>query len=76
MPSKIWPLDTLQMDRLKQVFEGCLQAISQIINRSLDLSEFCSAWKEALFKPLIRKMSTETDKTNYRPVSNLGLVSK
>ena len=48
MPSKTCPLDTLQMDRLKQVLEGCLPAITHIINTSLDLSKFCSVWKEAL----------------------------
>ena len=40
MPSKTCPLDTLQMDRLKQVLEGFLPAITHIINRSLDSSEF------------------------------------
>ena len=76
MPSKMSPLDTLQMDRLKQVLEGCLPAITHIINKSLDSSEFCSAWKETLVKTLVKKISAGTDKTNYRPVSNLGFISK
>ena len=76
MPSKTCPLDTLQRDRLKQVLVGCLSAITHKINRSLASSEFCSAWKEALVKPVVKKISVGTDKTNYRPVSNLGFISK
>ena len=64
------------MERLKQVLEGCPPAITHIINRSLDSSEFCSAWKEVLVKPLVKKISTGTDKTNYRLVSNLSFISK
>ena len=47
-----------------------------MIDRSLDSSKFYSAWKEALFKPLVKKISAGTDKTNYRPVSNLGFIFK
>ena len=69
-------LDTLQTDRLKQVIERYLPGIIHIINRSLDSSEFCSAWMEALDTHLVKKISAGTDKTNYRPVSNLDFISK
>ena len=61
---------------LKQVLEGCLHAITHIVNSSLDTGEFCKEWKEALVKPLIKKVSAGTVKTNYRPVSNLDFISK
>ena len=66
MPSKTCPLDTLQMDRLKQVLEGFLPAITHTINRYLDSSEFCSAWKEALVKPLVKKISADTEKNKLQ----------
>ena len=52
-----------------------MPALTHIINRSLDTNQFCKEWKEALVKPL-NKASSGKEKTNYRPVSNLGFVSK
>ena len=49
---------------------------NHIVNSSLDIGEFCKEWKKALVKPLIKNVSAGTVKTNYRPVSNLGFISK
>ena len=63
-------------DKLKEVLKGCLPAITYITNSSLDTSSFCEEWKEAIIKPLVKKPSGGLVKTNYRPVSNLGYISK
>ena len=47
-----------------------------ITNLSLETSEFCAEWKEAIVKPLIKKPSARLIKPTYRPVSNLGFISK
>ena len=54
MPSKACTLDILQTDRLKQVLEGCLPTITNIVNSLLNTGEFCKELKEALAKlPII-----------------------
>ena len=54
MPAKTCQLDIIPTDRLKQVLEGCLPALTYITNRSLDKNQFCKEWKEELVKPLIK----------------------
>ena len=76
MPSKTCQLDIISTDKLKEVLEGCLSAITHITNSSLDTSSFCEEWKEAIVKPLVKKASGGLVKRNYRPVSNLGFISK
>ena len=59
------------------MLEGGLLPVTHIANRLLDTSQFCEEWKEALVKPLIKKPSGDLEKkTNYRPVSNIGFISK
>ena len=60
----------------KQVLEGCLPAITHITKSSLDTSSFCKEWKEVIVKLLLKKLSDGLVKTNYRPVSSLGFISK
>ena len=76
MPLKTFQLDIILTNKLKEVLEGCLLAITHITNSSLDTSSFCEDWKGAIVKPLIRKLSGGLVKTNYRPVCNLGFISK
>ena len=76
MPSKTCQLDIIPTDKLKEVLEGCLPAITHITNSSLDTSSFCEEWKEAIVKPLVKKPSGGLVKTNYIPVSNLKFISK
>ena len=76
MPAKTCELDIIPTDRLKQVPEGCLPALKHIANRSLDTNQFYKEWKESLVKPLMKKHQPGLEKTNYRPVSNLGFISK
>ena len=46
-----------------------------ITDSSLDTSSFYEEWKEAIVEPLVKKLSGGLVKTNYRLVSNLGLIS-
>ena len=62
--------------KLKEVLEGYIPAITQITNSSLGTSSFCEEWKKAIVKPLVEELSGGLVKTNYRPVSNLGFISK
>ena len=58
------------------ILGSCLPALTHIINKSLETNQFCSEWKEALVKPLIKKPTAGQGKSNYRPVSNLSFISK
>ena len=57
MPLKTCQLDIIPTDKLKEVLEGCLPAITHITNSSPDTSSFCEEWKEAIVKPLVKKLS-------------------
>jgi len=53
------------------------RVITHIVNFSLTSGSFPKYMKTALVKPLIKKSSFDPDDyKNYRPVSNLGFVSK
>ena len=62
---------------LKQCKDELLPIITDIVNRSLSSGQFPKTMKNALVKPLIKKSSLDpSEYKNYRPVSNLGFVSK
>ena len=71
MPPKTCKLDTLPTAKLQEVIEGCLPALTHLVNSLLDQGSFCEEWKEAIVKPLIKKITLGTKNSNYRPVSNL-----
>ena len=62
MPTKSCQLDVIPTDKLQRILGGCLPALTHIINKSLETNQFCSEWKEALVKPLIKKQ--QQDKKN------------
>ena len=76
MPPKTCVLDTLPTAKLQELLEGCLPALTYLVNSSLDQGRFCEDWKEAIVKPLIKKIALGTENSNYRPVSNLCFISK
>ena len=76
MPTNSCQLDVIPTDKVKKVLGGCLPALTHIINKSLETNQFCSEWKEALVKLLIKKTTAGQEKSNYRPVSNLSFISK
>ena len=76
MPPKTCQLDTVPMSELYEILEGCLPSITHLVNSSLDQGEFCTEWREALVKLLIKKLLLGTQNSNYRLVSNLSFISK
>ena len=76
MLSKTCALDILPTTRPKEVLGTLLPSLAHIVNKSLDQGTFYNDWKEALLKPLVKKKSVGTIKTNDRPVSNLQFISK
>ena len=76
MKPKTCALDPIPTSKLQEIIEGCIPAITHLVNSSLDQGAFCNTWKEALVKPLIKKKSLGTQNSNYRPVSNLSFISK
>ena len=76
MPPKTCQLDQVPTNKLQEILDGCLPALSHITNRSLELGKFAEKWKEAIVKPLIKKKQLGTINSNYRPVSNLSFISK
>ena len=53
-----------------------LPAITRIINLSLSEGVFDESWKEAIIRPLIKKLGHDLVTSNYRPVSNLPFLSR
>ena len=76
MPPKTCVLDTLPTAKLQELIDGCLPAPMHLVNSSLIQGKFCKEWKEAIVKPLIKKITLGTQNSNYRPVSNLCFISK
>ena len=74
---KTCELDPLPTSQLYKNVDIILQALTNIINRSLLSSEVQSEFKTAAVKPLLKKASLDPKQMkNYRPVSNLPFLSK
>ena len=68
-------LDNIPARLLKYCAIGITDSLTCLFNRSFELSEFPTAWKEALVVP-IHKKGSMTDPGNYRPIALLPIVSK
>ena len=64
MPMKTCQLSIIPTDKLKEVLERYLPAITHITYSSLNASSFCEEWMEAIVKPLVKKPSGRLVKTN------------
>ena len=60
------------MEAVGHDLKECRQCL---FNRSFELSEFPTAWKEAMVIPMFKKGS-HTDPGNYRPIALLPILSK
>ena len=56
--------------------EQLLPVITHLVNSSLNNGHFPTEWKEALVKPLLKKMGLAALFNHLRPISNLQFVSK
>ena len=69
-------LDPIPTWLLKQCSSELVPVITIMINRSFQESTVPKNWKVALVKPLLKKLGLDLVPENFRPVSNLSLVSK
>ena len=77
LPDKSCDLDPVPMHLLKQLVPMLLPVLTHIVNRSLQSGVFPSCLKQAIVKPTIKNPSGDIDSLpNYRPVSNLSILSK
>ena len=76
MGSKSCELDCMPTSILKAVLPNILPVITDIINTSLEKGTFVPSWKTAIIRPTLKKPSLDHIPSNYRPVSNLGFLSK
>ena len=74
--NKYCELDPIPTELLKKCTEDLLPLITKIINLSLSLGDMPEELKEAIIKPLLKKIGLELIDKNYRPVSNLSFISK
>ena len=69
-------LDLLPTILVKECIEELLPLITEIINCSLKLGVVADPLKNAIIKPLLKKLGLELINKNYKPVSNLSFISK
>ena len=75
--SKSCDLDPIPTSVLKNCLDIIITPITDIINISMETSTFPQNFKEAHVRPLLKKTSlSKNELKNYRPVSNLGFISK
>ena len=76
MQTKSCEIDAIPTALLKQLLPSILPVLTKLVNTSLENGLFCSTWKEAVVRPLLKKYGLDLLKKNYRPVSNLKFLSK
>ena len=61
---------------LKECLDSLLPVLTLLVNKSLQIGYFPEEWKNALVKPLLKKLGLELVFPSFRPVSNLPFISK
>ena len=75
--SKSCDLDPFPTSVLKNCLDILKTPITDIIDMSMETSTFPQNFKEAHVRPLLKKTYlAKNEQKNYRPVSNLGFISK
>ena len=69
-------LDPAPSFLIKNCIDIVTPTIRNIINKSLSTSQFPTACKQAVVRPLLKKSGLDPVMKNYRPVSNLSWISK
>ena len=76
-PNKSCALDPVPTSIIKMASRTISPVITDIVNKSLASGIFPDAYKSALVTPVLKKSNLDLHVLkNYRPVSNLGFVSK
>jgi len=76
-PNKQSDSDPIPTCLLKQCASILVPTITNIVNLSLNSGEFHPALKQSVISPLLKKATLDKDQlSNYRPISNLSLLSK
>ena len=77
MSNKFCCLDPIPTYLLKDCAPELSPILLHIINCSIDMGQFPSELKQAIVKPTLKKENVDKDiLKNYRPVSNLSVISK
>ena len=76
LQTKSCETDVLPTKLLKSFLNELLPIITRLVNLSLTEGVFPPNWKEAIVRPLLKKLGLELIYANYRPVSNLPFMSK
>ena len=69
-------LDPIRTWLLKLCRSELTPVITKMINLFLQQGQVPDSWKAALIRPLLKKLGLELVNKNFRPVSNLPMVSK
>ena len=75
-PSKSCELDPLPIPLLKEHLDVIAPALRDLVNNSMKSGIMSTNLKEALLRPLLKKMGLVLIPKNFRPVSNLTYLSK
>ena len=67
--------DEITQEQMKLGAEVLAIPLSRIVNASITEGKFLEIWKCGIVTPVLKKGSSK-DKTNYRPVSCLSVLSK
>ena len=60
----------------KIILNELLPFVTKLVNLSLSQGVFPSKFKQAIVRPLLKKIGLDLSYANYRPVSNLSFLSK
>ena len=75
-PNKQCSRDPIPTWLLKECLDSLLPVLTLLVNKSLQIGYFPEEWKNALVKPLLKKLGLELIFPSFRPVSNLPFISK
>ena len=75
-PSKSCEAYPIYTELLKKILPSIIELLIKLVNESLQSGEFPDDLKEALVKPLLKKITLELIKKNYRLVSILPFMGK
>ena len=74
--SKSCETDPITSSLLKEALPSLMGILTAIVDLSMQSSVFLESLKEALVKPLLKKITIELTNKNYRSVSNLQMYRK